>query len=97
LLDHEKPRLWQGVHDPYLYQLIVEVWHNGELLDSRTIPTSLRYFEFCLNKEFILNGKKLSLKGVSRHQDRQDVGWALRPEHQEKDMAIIQEMGANSI
>lgn len=93
----DNPRLWQGVDDPYLYQLIVEVRQNGNLIDSRTIPTGLRYFEVCPDQGFILNGKKLPLKGVSRHQDRQDVGWALNREHQEKDMAIIQDVGANSI
>ncbi|MEG2653957.1 MAG: glycoside hydrolase family 2 TIM barrel-domain containing protein, partial [Ruthenibacterium sp.] len=35
--------------------------------------------------------------GVSRHQDRQDKGWAVSPADHAQDLALIQEMGANTI
>lgn len=49
------------------------------------------------NRGFILNGNVLALHGVSRHQDRKDIGWAQGPKEMEEDMALILEMGANSI
>lgn len=96
-LDIDKPHLWHGTEDPYLYTLHVELRMDGEVLDRRAIQTGLRYFQVDPKKGFFLNGQAHRLNGVCRHQDRQDIGWALLPEHQDEDMAIIEEIGANSI
>lgn len=94
-LDH--PHLWQGVDDPYLYNLRVTLKSESSVVDVRNIPTGLRFFEVSATEGFSLNGKPWRLNGVSRHQCREDVGWALSPEHQDEDMALIEEVGANSI
>ncbi len=46
---------------------------------------------------FLLNGKEYPLRGVSRHQDRKDVGTAITKEMMEEDLSLILEMGANTI
>ncbi|MDQ9826690.1 glycoside hydrolase family 2 TIM barrel-domain containing protein, partial [Acinetobacter sp. 163] len=46
---------------------------------------------------FILNGKEYPLRGVSRHQDRWEIGNALLPEHHREDMDLICEVGATTI
>ncbi len=66
-------------------------------VDREEIATGLRYFEFDEEKGFFLNGKRMKLNGVSRHQDRAGVGNALTKEHQIEDMELIKEIGANSI
>jgi beta-galactosidase len=96
-LSVDAPHLWNGVNDPYLYELEVSLLSSGEIVDLRRIPTGLRYFSFSAETGLSLNGKQLPLKGVSRHQDRKDKGWALSRSDMEEDMAIITEMGANSI
>jgi beta-galactosidase len=85
------PHLWNGVKDPYLYTIVAKVSE-----DVRTIPTGFRFFHMDENA-FYLNGKLLRLNGVSRHQDRQAVGNALTNEMHDEDMALIKEIGANSI
>lgn len=37
---------------------------------------------------FFLNGERYPLHGVSRHQDRRDIGNALLPEHHREDMEL---------
>ena len=95
-LELSNPRLWNGVEDPYLYRVNVELLKDGDIVDERLINTGFRYFHFDENA-FYLNGKKLRLNGVSRHQDRWEAGNALTNEMHDEDMELIKEIGANSI
>lgn len=96
-MDIDNPNLWNGIENPYLYNVIVSLTVDGVEVDRKEIPTGLRYFTFDEQKGFFLNGKHVKLRGVSRHQDRESVGNALTKEHQIEDMEIIKEIGANSI
>jgi beta-galactosidase len=91
------PHLWDGVRDPYLYALDVEVASGGHAVDALTEPLGLRSFDFDAQAGFSLNGAPLALHGVNRHQDRQDKGWALAPRDHDQDMALIRELGANAV
>ncbi|MFV3126385.1 glycoside hydrolase family 2 TIM barrel-domain containing protein [Niveispirillum sp. KHB5.9] len=92
------PRLWDGVKDPYLYKLEVSLkGADGKLLDSVTQPLGIRTFRIDPNQGFFLNGRHVSLQGVSRHQDRPDTGWALTQAQRQQDVALIQEIGANTV
>lgn len=93
----ENPHLWNGLSDPYLYTLEVDVTTDGMPVDTRSIPVGIRKVEIDGEKGFILNGTSLRLNGVSRHQDRKDIGWAIDKRHQDEDLEIIASMGANSI
>ena len=89
--------LWQGRKDPYLYSCTAELVENGEVLDSVSARFGCRSFEIDPQRGFILNGQEYPLRGVSRHQDRWDIGNALLPEHHKEDMDLICEMGATTI
>lgn len=91
------PHLWQGRNDPYLYSVTVEMRDRGRVIDRVTQPLGLRSFRFDANEGFFLNGVSMPLHGVSRHQDRQDKGWALTPADHAQDMALIKEIGANTV
>lgn len=93
----ENPTLWNGVENPYLYSCITTLLVEGIEVDRVSTTIGLRYFSFDEAKGFFLNGKRIQLNGVSRHQDRAGVGNALSKEHQLEDMEIIKEIGANSI
>jgi len=93
-----RPHRWNGTADPYLYRTTVEViGAKGVVLDRVVQPLGLRTVAVDPNRGFILNGKPLRLNGVTRHQDRQDKGWALSNADHAEDMALIREMGANSV
>ncbi len=93
----ENPHLWNGLNDPYLYVARAELWINGELADKVESRFGCRKCEFDADRGFLLNGKVYPLRGVSRHQDRPEVGNALTKEMHEEDMDLILEMGANTI
>lgn len=97
-LSIEQARLWQGVADPYLYRLLVEVQaRDGRVLDRVEQAFGVRQMRFDPEQGFFLNGKPLRLNGVGLHQDVEGKGWAQSPADIEADVALIREMGANSI
>lgn len=95
--DLKKPHLWNGRQDPFLYQTEVTVSRDGQLLDKVQQPLGLRFYHVDPDKGFFLNGVHLPLHGVCRHQDRSEIGNALRPEHHDEDVAIMLEMGVNAV
>lgn len=97
LLEMDYPRLWNGRQDPFLYQAEVTLLRNGQIVDAVTQPLGLRFYRIDPDKGFFLNGKHLPLRGVCRHQDRSEVGNALRTEHHEEDVALMLDMGVNAV
>ena len=93
----DQPHLWNGRQDPFLYQAEVTLFRNGQMVDRVTQPLGLRFYRIDPDKGFFLNGKHLPLQGVCRHQDRSEVGNALRPQHHEEDAALMLEMGVNAV
>jgi len=92
------PYLWQGVADPYLYRLAAEILENdGAVVDRVEFPFGLRQMAFDPDRGFFLNGKPYPLRGVGYHQDREGKGWAVDAKDVEEDLAILREMGANTI
>ena len=85
--------LWDGLDDPYLYTATASL-SSG---DSVAVRFGCRKFEIDPQKGFLLNGRSYPLRGVSRHQDRKGAGNALTPAMMEEDIAIIQELGANTL
>ena len=93
----ENVRLWDGIHDPYLYRCEATLLENGEEVDKVSCSFGFRSYHFDPKKGFFLNGRSYPLYGVSRHQDRKGIGNALTRAHHEEDMALIREMGATTI
>lgn len=93
----DEAHLWNGVKDPYLYTLKASLMVDDQAVDEVSTRFGIRSFEVNPQKGFILNGKEYPLRGVSRHQDRPDIGNALLPEHHKEDIDLICEMGANTI
>ncbi len=89
--------LWDGLKDPYLYTAKATLICNGVEVDEVSTRFGCRTFKIDPEKGFFLNGREYPLRGVSRHQDRPDVGNALTPEMHKEDLELILEMGANTI
>jgi beta-galactosidase len=93
----EKPHLWDGVTDPYLYTARVEIFAGGRLADAVDQPLGLRSFRVDPARGAILNGKAQQIHGVCRHQDWGGVGWAITEKEQDVDMQIMREMGVTGV
>lgn len=89
--------LWNGTLDPYLYTVRADLVVGEEVQDTVTCKTGFRSFSVDPDKGFILNGKEYPLRGVCRHQDRPGLGNAIGKAEHEEDIAIIREIGANTI
>ena len=85
--------LWDGVFDPYLYTATA-VLPSGDAVSARF---GCRVFACDSEKGFFLNGRSYPLRGVSRHQDRKGLGNAITIKEHREDMAIIRELGANTV
>ena len=93
----DAPHLWDGVKDPYLYTCVVRLSSDGTVVDEVSTRVGLRTFSVDSRNGFFLNGRPYPLHGVSRHQDRKGVGNAITREMHDEDMALIRELGANTI
>ena len=93
----DAPHLWNGVKDPYLYTCVVRLLQDGQPVDEVTTRVGLRSFSVDAKKGFFLNGRPYPLHGVSRHQDRKGLGNAITREMHDEDMALIRELGANTV
>ncbi len=96
-LDIARPHRWDGRTDPYLYSVTATLADGKTILDRVSQPLGLRTFRFDADAGFSLNGRHVKLRGVSRHQDALGSGWALTAAQHAQDMALIEELGANTI
>ena len=88
---------WDGLEDPYLYTAKAVLVKDGEASDIVETKFGVREFKFDAKQGFFLNGRSYPLHGVSRHQDRKGLGNAITKEMHDEDMALIREVGANTI
>ncbi|GAA3822280.1 glycoside hydrolase family 2 TIM barrel-domain containing protein [Streptomyces phyllanthi] len=97
----DRPRLWNGIADPYLYNASVEI-HDvtagaDRITDVVTERLGLRSFTVDPDTGFHLNGSHLHLHGVNLHHERAGKGWAINDAEHTQDFDLIQELGANAI
>lgn len=89
-------RLWE-MDSPYLYTVEATLVRRNEIYDQVSLQTGVRSFSCDPDKGFIINGKEIPLRGVSRHQDLLYKGNALTREEHFRDAKMIKELGANSV
>lgn len=93
----KSPHLWQGLEDPYLYKVVIQLVSDNKVIDEVIQSLGLRHFELKVGDGMYLNGKKVPMYGVCRHQDWWGTGSALTDEQHDTDLAIIKEIGATTI
>ena len=93
----KNPALWDGLKGPALYSCVARVTGPDGSCDEVSISFGWRRFEVDPQKGFFLNGNSVPLRGVARHQDRQDCGNATARQQLDEDMAILRELGANAV
>jgi beta-galactosidase len=92
----ENPKLWD-IEDPVLYKAVIKVYIRDKLTDENETNFGFRTIEFTANEGFLLNGKKVVIKGVCNHHDLGPIGTAFNTRAAERQLEILQEMGCNSI
>ena len=93
-----RAHLWQGLSDPYLYKLVVELKDSGgATIDKVVCDFGIREMRFDVDKGFFLNGKSVPLHGVCMHQDKLGKAWAISEADIDESFAFIKEIGANTV
>lgn len=89
---------WDGTENPYLYTLTAKLTdRDGDLIDETSDVFGFRDVYIDPEMGFFLNGRHMKIRGVSRHQDRLGLGNALTEKEHKEDIALIRELGANSV
>lgn len=92
----ENPELWSP-ETPNLYTIESSIKLDGQIIDETKNPLGLRWFSFNPNEGFTLNGKKYTLNGTNRHQDKEGKGDALSTQDHRHDFKMIKNMGCNFV
>ncbi|MBR1584048.1 MAG: hypothetical protein IJ662_00730 [Clostridia bacterium] len=91
------PLLWDGLGHAHLYTLTATLRANGRTADEVSVRTGFRRLALDANKGLFLNGKKVALRGVAKHQDRADRFCAVSDADVREDFSVIAELGANAV
>jgi len=87
------PRLWSPA-SPALYEARVTVADStGRTLDVRRVRFGIRRIAFSRSGGFVINGRRLRLRGTNRHQEYPYLGYALPRAAQVRDARRIKEAG----
>ena len=94
-MEVSRPHLWSN-EDPYLYNVVTEVYCDDVLTDSYKTTTGIRHIAFNPDTGFMLNGKSVKLKGVNMHQDHAGVGSGIPDGLQEWRLMQLKKFGCNA-
>ncbi|MBB3114489.1 beta-glucuronidase [Paenibacillus phyllosphaerae] len=86
----EDIRLWNvGQPELYTFQALIEMDDKIDRIGFRRIEVR--------DHRITINGAPVYLKGVNRHEEHPEWGFAFPPKLMQKDLAIIQELGCNTV
>ena len=98
VIDFDVPgaKLWD-VTAPNLYDLHIELKKDDKVIDNAVRVMGFRNAEFRENG-FYLNGRRLKIRGLNRHQSYPYVGYAMPESMQKLDADILRrELGLNAV
>lgn len=95
-LNVPEAELW-SVDSPALYTARVRAMRDGECVDEKRLRFGFRTVIF-KSDGFYLNGERLKIRGLNRHQSYAYVGYAMPRSVQELDAEILKnELGVNAV
>lgn len=95
-LNVPEAELW-SVDSPALYTALVRAMRGGECVDEKRLRFGFRTVKF-KSDGFYLNGERLKIRGLNRHQSYAYVGYAMPRSVQEIDAEILKnELGVNAV
>jgi beta-galactosidase len=92
----KEPVLWD-VSDPELYRVAVTVLQGTAVTDRYETNFGFRTLNFTPRDGFLLNGKRVEIRGVCNHHDLGALGAAFNIRAAERQLEILKEMGCNAI
>jgi len=95
-IEVDKPNLWSA-ESPYLYTILFELINEAfETIEYRSQKVGFRKFE-CIDNIMYINGKRILLLGVNRHEFHPEKGRAITLEEMVQDVRIMKQNNINSV
>jgi len=91
----KSPQLWSP-DAPQLYTVQIVVKAQGDTYEQAE-KVGFRHIEFVEHGPFLLNGKRLLLRGTHRHEDHAGVAAAMTEPMIRQEMRMMKDMGVNFI
>ena len=93
----ENIHLWDN-HDPYLYQLLIEIRDDeGNLVELVPYHFGFRRIEINKDHVVLLNGQRLIINGVNRHEWNAKRGRAITMDDMTSDIQTFKENNINAV
>lgn len=94
-----KPRLWGPLptQQPHRYLAVTTVRQDGRVVDRVETPFGIRTLRFDGKEGVFVNGEKIALRGVNNHHDLGALGSAFNVRAAERQLEMLQQMGANAL
>ena len=94
-----RPRLWgpPPSQQPHRYLAVTTVRQDGRAVDRVETPFGIRTLRFDANQGVFVNGEKIPLRGVNNHHDLGALGSAFNVRAAERQLEMLQQMGANAL
>ncbi len=93
----DSPELWNRNRRVAFYQLHSELISGGQVVDESSCRLGFRRIAIRPDEGLRLNGERLRLRGVAKHQDWGTFYNAVTAEQIDQDFALIREIGANAL
>lgn len=90
------PTLWD-IGKGNLYHITTQLLKGKEVLETEEQSIGFRTMEFSPEKGFLLNGRKVKVKGVCEHHDLGALGAAFYKEAARRKLKQLREMGVNAV
>lgn len=91
-----EPRLWSD-ETPALYTVVLELLDPaGNVVHTTQQPVGFREVEV-RDKQVLLNGKPVTLRGVNRHEHDPQTGRTVSRERQRQDVSLIRKHNINAV
>ncbi|NVM77577.1 beta-galactosidase [Duganella sp. SG902] len=94
-----QPRLWGPLprQRPHRYVAVTTVSRDGKAVDTYETPFGIRSLRFDPDHGLFVNGEKIMINGVNNHHDLGALGAAFNVRAAERQLQMLQEMGANAV
>ncbi len=91
----ENVKLWD-INHPNRYLIRTELIAEGAVIDVHEVKVGFRLAEFT-NEGFFLNGRRVQIRGLNRHQSYPYVGYAMPESIQRDDARVLKSLGVNAV
>lgn len=94
--DVDKPELWTA-ETPELYDLVITLSNGGKVIDTRATKVGFREVGVREDGALTINGKRILLRGVDRHDFSAKTGRTVPYEETEADILTMKRLNINAV